>query len=142
MRVTIALDAMGGDRAPADIVAGAVAAARECDVAIALVGDRVGIETAIASHGGTADLPLTIVDTPDVVGMDEAPLAALRRKPRASIAVACQEVAAGRAQAVVSAGHTGATVVAAHARVRPARRRRSSRAGRDHSHRDRMGRAR
>lgn len=115
MRVTIALDAMGGDRAPADIVAGAVAAARECDVAITLVGDRVGIETAIASQGGTAGLTLTIIDAPDVVGMDEAPLAALRRKPRASIAVACQEVAAGRAQAVVSAGHTGATVVAAHA---------------------------
>jgi glycerol-3-phosphate acyltransferase PlsX len=115
VRVTIALDAMGGDRAPADIVAGAVVAARECDVAVRLVGDLVGVETAIASAGGGGDLPITIVDTPDVIGMDEAPLAALRRKPRASIAMACQEVTAGRAQAIVSAGHTGATLIAAHA---------------------------
>ncbi len=115
MRVTIALDAMGGDRAPADIVAGAVAAARECDVAVRLVGDPLAIETAIASQGGAAGLPISIVEAPDVVAMNEAPLAALRRKPRASIAVACQDVTAGRAHAVVSAGHTGATVVAAHA---------------------------
>ena len=115
MRVTIALDAMGGDRAPDAIVAGAVFAARAGGVDVRLVGDLVGLETALASHRGPAGLPITIVDAPDVIGMDEAPLAALRRKPRASIAVACEEVAAGRAHAVVSAGHTGATLIAAHA---------------------------
>jgi len=115
VRVTIAVDAMGGDRAPDAIVAGAVFAARAGDVDIRLVGDLVGLETALASHRGPAGLPITLVDAPDVIGMDEAPLAALRRKPRASIAVACADVAAGRAQAVVSAGHTGATLIAAHA---------------------------
>ena len=115
MRVTIALDAMGGDRAPDAIVAGAVFAARACDVDIRLVGDLVGLETALASHRGPVGLPITIVDAPDVIGMDEAPLSALRRKPRASIAVACEDVSAGRALAVVSAGHTGATLIAAHA---------------------------
>jgi glycerol-3-phosphate acyltransferase PlsX len=115
VRVTIALDAMGGDRAPDAIVAGAVFAARACDVDIRLVGDPVGLETALASHRGPVGLPITIVDAPDVIGMDEAPLSALRRKPRASIAVACEDVSAGRALAVVSAGHTGATLIAAHA---------------------------
>ena len=113
MRATIALDAMGGDRAPDAIVAGAVLAARECDVAIRLVGDLVALETALAAHHGASGLPLTLEHAPDVVGMDEAPLAALRRKPRASIAVACEAVASGQAQAVVSAGHTGATLIAA-----------------------------
>jgi glycerol-3-phosphate acyltransferase PlsX len=115
VRVTIALDAMGGDRAPDAIVAGAVFAARAGNVDIRLVGDLVGLETALAAHRGPVGLPITIVDAPDVIGMDEAPLAALRRKPRASIAVACEDVAAGRAHALVSAGHTGATLVAAHA---------------------------
>jgi glycerol-3-phosphate acyltransferase PlsX len=114
VRVTIALDAMGGDRAPDAIVAGAVLAAREGDVAIRLVGDLVAVETALAAHDGATGLPITIEDAPDVVLMDEAPAGALRRKPHASIAVACQAVAAGRADAVVSAGHTGATLVAAH----------------------------
>jgi glycerol-3-phosphate acyltransferase PlsX len=115
VRATIALDAMGGDRAPDAIVAGAVLAARECDVAIRIVGDLIAVETALAAHDGASGLAITIEHAPDVVGMDEAPLAALRRKPQASIAVACEAVAAGRAQAVVSAGHTGATVIAAHA---------------------------
>jgi phosphate acyltransferase len=115
VRVTIAVDAMGGDRAPDAIVSGAVFAARAGDVDIRLVGDLVGLETALASHRGPVGLPITIVDAPDVIGMDEAPLSALRRKPRASIAVACEDVAAGRAQAMVSAGHTGATLIAAHA---------------------------
>jgi glycerol-3-phosphate acyltransferase PlsX len=114
VRVTIALDAMGGDRAPDEIVAGAVLAARECDVNILLVGDLVAVETALAAHNGAAGLPIGIEPAADVVGMDEAPLVALRRKPQASIAVACEVLAAGRAQAVVSAGNTGATLVAAH----------------------------
>lgn len=113
MRATIALDAMGGDRAPDAVVAGAVLAARECDVAVRLVGDLIALETALAAHNGASGLPLTVEHAPDVVGMDETPLAALRRKPQASIAVACDAVASGRAHAVVSAGHTGATLIAA-----------------------------
>jgi glycerol-3-phosphate acyltransferase PlsX len=114
VRVTIALDAMGGDRAPDEIVAGAVLAARESDVSVRLFGDLIAVETALAAHTGAAGLPIAIEHAPDVVTMEEAPLAALRRKPRASIAVACEDVAAGRAEAVVSAGHTGATLIAAH----------------------------
>jgi glycerol-3-phosphate acyltransferase PlsX len=60
-------------------------------------------------------LPIQIVDAPDVIGMADSPIAALRRKPRASIGVAAGLVARGEAAALFSAGHTGATVVAAHA---------------------------
>jgi glycerol-3-phosphate acyltransferase PlsX len=114
VRVPIALDAMGGDRAPEDIVAGAVLAARDGQVELQLVGDLLAVEVALASHEGASGLPLRIEPAPDVIGMDEAPLAALRRKPQASIAVACELLASGRVQAVVSAGHTGATLIAAH----------------------------
>jgi glycerol-3-phosphate acyltransferase PlsX len=60
---------------------------------------------------------LTIVDAPDVIGMDETPLAALRRKPGASIRVAIDLAARGEAQAVFSAGHTGAALLAAHGQL-------------------------
>jgi glycerol-3-phosphate acyltransferase PlsX len=105
---------MGGDHAPAAVVEGAVDAARHLDVQIALVGPAAALERALAEHGGPPS-GLDIVDAPDVIGMAESPAAALRRKPRASIRVAAGIVARKEAAALVSAGNTGATVIAAHA---------------------------
>jgi glycerol-3-phosphate acyltransferase PlsX len=105
---------MGGDHAPATIVDGAVSAARHLDVQIALVGATAGIEAALATHADWRDLPIQIVEAPDVIGMADPPAATLRRKPGASIRVAADLVARGGASALFSAGHTGATVMAAY----------------------------
>ena len=113
--IRIAVDAMGGDLAPAAIVEGAVAAARHLDVRIALVGPTAAILQALALTPDWRDLAIDIVDAPEVVAMTESPGAALRRKPRASIRVAAELVARREAAALFSAGHTGATVMAAHA---------------------------
>jgi phosphate acyltransferase len=111
----IAVDAMGGDHAPSVIVDGAVAAARHLDAEIVLVGSTPDLERALAAHADWSKLGIAIVDAPDVIGMSEAPAAALRRKPRASVRVAAELVARKDAAALVSVGHTGATVMAAHA---------------------------
>jgi len=112
--VRIAVDAMGGDHAPAAIVDGVVAAARHLDARIALVGAAAPVEAALASHADWRELNIEIVDAPDVIAMSEPPAAALRRKPGASIRVAADRVARGEAAAIVSAGHTGAAVIAAY----------------------------
>jgi glycerol-3-phosphate acyltransferase PlsX len=111
----IAVDAMGGDDAPGAIVDGAVDAARELNVAITLVGAEAVLRAALARHHGWQQLSIDIVDAPDVVGMGDAPVSALRRLPRASIRVATEMAAGNGHAAVVSAGNTGATVMAAHA---------------------------
>ena len=105
---------MGGDRAPDVVVAGAIEAARSEDAALTLVGSADAIRAEFDRHPPGAARALTIVDAPDVVSMSESPLAALRRKPRASIRVAAELVARGEADACFSAGHTGASVLAAH----------------------------
>lgn len=112
--LTVAVDAMGGDHAPAAVLDGAVQAARSLHVALALVGpeDRLRAEL---DRRDTAGMRLFVVDAPEVVPMDEAPLSALRRRPRASVRVAANMVAAGEAAAFFSAGHSGATLLAAHA---------------------------
>src|SRR3954451_19635571 len=111
----VAVDAMGGDFAPRLVVDGALAAARHFDLGVALVGRRDAIDAELQRHGDVDAARLRIVDAPDVVAMDEAPSAALRRKPGASIRVAADLVAKGDAAGLCSAGHTGATVIAAHA---------------------------
>jgi len=112
--VRIAIDAMGGDHAPAVMIDGALAAARHLDLELALVGPTALLEEALAKHPDASTLPISIVEAPDVIGMADTPAAALRRKPRASIRVAAELVASGDAGALVSAGHTGATVMATH----------------------------
>jgi glycerol-3-phosphate acyltransferase PlsX len=111
----IAVDAMGGDYAPSAIVDGAVAAARHLDAEVLLVGPTKEIERALEPHPDWPALGISIVEAPDVIGMSEPPTTALRRKPRASVRVAADLVARKEASALVSAGHTGATVMAAHA---------------------------
>jgi glycerol-3-phosphate acyltransferase PlsX len=113
--IRIAVDAMGGDLAPSAIVDGAVAAVRHLDVQIALIGSTARVRAALEPHGDWQALSISIIDAPDVVGMAEAPAAALRRKPGASIRVAAECVARGQAAALVTAGHTGAAVMAAYA---------------------------
>lgn len=110
----IAVDCLGGDDAPRVVVEGAIEAVRS-GLAVVLVGpaDRLREELARAGASGLANL--TIEDAPEGIAMDEPPLAALRRKPRASIRVACELAASGAAAGVYSAGHTGASLIAAHA---------------------------
>jgi glycerol-3-phosphate acyltransferase PlsX len=107
--ITIALDAMGGDFAPAHPVAGAVMAAREFGAHILLVGRAPEIEAELAKHASRG-LPLEIVHASEVVGMDESPVTAFRRKKDSSIRVAATLVRDGRAHGVVSAGNTGAVM--------------------------------
>lgn len=103
--LAIALDAMGGDHAPAEIVKGAIAYRRTGGAArVLLVGRTNDVQ---ASLGDACD-GVEIVEAPDVVAMGEHPAAALRRRAGTSIGVATQLVHDGRADAVVSAGNTGA----------------------------------
>src|SRR5947208_11289591 len=110
----VAVDAMGGDFAPRVLVDGALAAARHFDLGVVLVGRRDAIEGELGRHPDLDPERVRVVDAPDAVAMDEAPSAALRRKPGASIRVAADLVARGEAAALFSAGHTGATVMAAY----------------------------
>ncbi|HEY6378993.1 MAG TPA: phosphate acyltransferase PlsX [Candidatus Dormibacteraeota bacterium] len=112
----IALDAMGGDHAPAAAVRGAALAVRELGVRVALVGRRADVERQLATlppEDGAALPALSVVDAAEVVAMDEHPAGAVRSKRHASINVACRELAEGRARAVVSAGNSGAVLAAA-----------------------------
>lgn len=114
-RARIAIDAMGGDYAPNEIVAGAIRAQEELDVEVLLVGDPQQIQSSLKQH--TSSCQLEIVTAEDVVAMDEEPLVSLKRKPKASINVAMNLVKQNRAQAVVSAGHSGAAMAAALLRL-------------------------
>lgn len=110
----IAIDAMGGDDAPGSIVSGAIVAARHLQCGLLLVGAREPIERELRRHPGAGALDIRIEDAPERIEMDEPAAAALRRKPGASIRIAAEAVRTGAASALFSAGHTGATVMAAH----------------------------
>ncbi|MBE9076241.1 phosphate acyltransferase PlsX [Romeria aff. gracilis LEGE 07310] len=110
----IAVDAMGGDYAPAEIVAGAIRAKEELGVEILLVGDPQQIRDSAQSDSLRQ---LEIVPAEGTIEMHEEPLSALRRKPQASINVSMNLVKQGRADAVVSAGHSGAAMAAALLRL-------------------------
>jgi glycerol-3-phosphate acyltransferase PlsX len=114
-KMRIAVDAMGGDHAPRSIIDGALAAARHLDLGLVLTGPEAILRGELARHSDSEHLDIRIIDAPDVVGMGESATSALRRKSRCSIRVAAESVADGQAAALVSAGHTGATVMAAHA---------------------------
>ncbi|MGH2995066.1 MAG: phosphate acyltransferase PlsX [Gaiellaceae bacterium] len=107
--VRVAVDAMGGDRAPEEIVAGALAAA-SADVAPILYGPRERLEPLA---GG-----LEIVHTEQIVAMHERPSDAVREKRESSLFLSCRAVAEGSAEAVVSAGNTGATLAAGLVEIR------------------------
>ncbi len=114
-RARIAVDAMGGDHAPAEIIAGALRAREELGVEILLVGDPDEIQA--ASKNPEALQQVEIVPAEGTIEMHEEPLSGLRRKPKASINVAMDLVKQKRADAVVSAGHSGAAMAAALLRL-------------------------
>jgi glycerol-3-phosphate acyltransferase PlsX len=109
----IAVDAMGGDHAPREIVRGALDYASSSTDEVILVGDVPRLEREIAAIRETPPANVRLVDAPEVIEMGEHPAAALRQKRRASIVVATDLVRDGDADAVVSAGSTGATMAAA-----------------------------
>jgi glycerol-3-phosphate acyltransferase PlsX len=108
--MNIAVDAMGGDHAPDVVVQGALQAAGEAGIQVTLVGDEGAIRRAMKVSGDRG--PDEIVPCSEFVRMDEPPLKAIRRKPDASICVAFDLVKDGKADAVVSAGNSGATFAA------------------------------
>lgn len=110
---TVALDAMGGDHAPAATVQGAIEAARLHGLHVLLVGREAEIRRELARHREPAARLIDVVDAPEVVGMDEAPTAPVRSKRNSSMAVALRLVRDGAADAFVTAGNTGAAMVAA-----------------------------
>jgi glycerol-3-phosphate acyltransferase PlsX len=111
----IAVDAMGGDSAPGAPVAGALRAVREDGTAVVLVGDEVRVREALRGLGVDGELPqgLTLVHAEEVVGMDEPAITPLRKKRRSSIRLCAEFVGSGGAEAMVSAGNTGAAMIAA-----------------------------
>ncbi|HVG09482.1 MAG TPA: phosphate acyltransferase PlsX [Thermoanaerobaculia bacterium] len=108
----IAVDAMGGDFAPQCAVEGAVSAAVEDGAEVLLVGDRVKIEAELARLGKRPKR-IEIVHAEEVVGMDEPAITPIRKKRRSSIRICAELVKEGRAQAMVTAGNTGAAMISA-----------------------------
>jgi glycerol-3-phosphate acyltransferase PlsX len=109
--VRVALDAMGGDNAPGQIVQGAVEAAREYDIGVYLVGREDAIRAELARYD-IQGLDLPIIQTDEVIEMDEHPASAVRRKKNASMILALQQVRDGKALGAVSAGNSGAMMAA------------------------------
>jgi len=117
----IALDAMGGDKAPGEIIAGAINA-------LDSIGDDhivlVGIESVIREHfsgmekSSNWEEKIDIVHAPEIVAMDDSPVEALRRKRNSSIAVMANMAAEGQVDGIISAGNTGACVAASQMRMR------------------------
>jgi phosphate acyltransferase len=114
-RARIAIDAMGGDFAPAEIVAGAIRAQAELDVEVILVGDEEQVTNALKQHSSSEKFK--IVPSEGTIEMHEEPLSGIRKKPKASINVAMDLVKQKQADAVVSAGHSGAAMAAALLRL-------------------------
>ena len=109
--VRVALDAMGGDNAPGEIVLGAVQAAREYGIGVYLVGREDAIRAELAKYD-TQGLDLPIIHTDEAIEMDEHPATAVRRKKNASMTLALQLVRDGAAVGAVSAGNSGAMMAA------------------------------
>ena len=109
----IAVDAMGGDYAPEEVVLGAIEAVKAYKYDVVLVGDEKKIRKVMAEHGSEESERLTIVHAAEVIEMDEHPAQAIRKKKDASIVVATRLVKEGVCDAVVAPGSTGAAVTAA-----------------------------
>jgi glycerol-3-phosphate acyltransferase PlsX len=109
----IAVDASGGEYAPHEIVKGAVKAAQDFKVGIALVGKREILH--VQARRYMKDLDITIVDAPEYIDDAESPIEAVQKKPNSSIVVGVQMVKSGNAAAFVSAGSTGAVMFASFA---------------------------
>ena len=115
----IAIDAMGGDYAPAEIIAGALESLEFLadDDEVILVGPEETVRAHVPASRLRAG-KLSVVDAPDVIAMDDPPVESLRRKPRSSIGVIAKLAKRDQADAVISAGNTGACVAAFQMRMR------------------------
>ena len=111
----VAVDTMGGDNAPEEIVAGAVDAVREHDVRLVLVGKAARIRRELDKYGYDGKIPIVHAD--EALDMGEGALASWR-KPRSSIAIACHLIRQGRASALVSAGSTAGVVATSRLRLK------------------------
>lgn len=116
-RARIAVDAMGGDFAPEEIVAGAIQASAELNLDVLLVGDEKQINSLVKKYDSKGTASLEVIHAEDVITMKEEPLTGIRRKPKASINVAMDLVKRKKADAVVSAGHSGAAMASALLRL-------------------------
>ncbi len=114
-RITLAVDAMGGDRAPGEIVAGALGAVDELGVAVRLFGRASEIRACLP--GGEPPEHVEMVDCADVIAMGDEPAASVRRLPDSSIVRAADAVRDGEADALVGAGNTGAAMAASLLRM-------------------------
>ncbi|MGE0442491.1 MAG: phosphate acyltransferase PlsX [Gemmatimonadales bacterium] len=112
--VRVALDAMGGDAAPATEVEGAVRALLDLppNFSVELVGQTAGIEAELAKYPEVDRSRVHLVEAPETIGMAEKPIEAVRRKRKSSLVVGLSRHAAGEAQAFISAGNTGAILAA------------------------------
>jgi glycerol-3-phosphate acyltransferase PlsX len=108
----IAVDIMGGDYAPDEIVKGALQAAKDLGVEIILVGPKQALEASVPLFD-SAGLPINQVEATEIIKDGEEPAFAVMRKPNSSVAMAAKLVKSGDADAMVSAGSTGAVMVAA-----------------------------
>lgn len=110
-KVRIAVDAMGGDHAPGEIVKGAILGAEKNDVEILLVGPTDVLRGELAKYNSSNHLPVRCVEANEIITESEPPALAVRRKPNCSIAVAAKLVRSGEADALISAGPSGAVAV-------------------------------
>ena len=113
--MNIALDAMGGDHGPEELIAGALLAAKQADIQVSLVGDEVLLQSHLKSAAPDSQTAsrIRIVHSSQVIEMKDNPVDAIRKKKDSSIMVAFGLVGQGEADAVVSAGNSGATLAAA-----------------------------
>jgi glycerol-3-phosphate acyltransferase PlsX len=116
----IAIDAMGGDNAPEAIVAGAIEAVEQLDPSdeVLLVGPEDDLIPFVANVKSSIRDRVSLVHAPDIIAMDEPPVESLRKKPKSSIGVLAKLAKHGQAEAVISAGNTGACVAAFQMRMR------------------------
>jgi len=112
-RIRVAVDAMGGDHAPEEIVKGAVLAAQKGDVEIFLVGTANILEKELAKCKFTNGSSIHVVEASEVIKENESPVDVIRRKPNCSVAVAAKMVKSGEADALLSAGSTAAAAISA-----------------------------
>ncbi len=115
----IAVDAMGGDHAPDEIIKGVLEANKllDADDELMLIGPQERIERHLASVGAGTN-SIRIIHAPEIIGMNEAPVEALRKKRKSSIAVMARMASHDKADAVISAGNTGACVAGCQIRMR------------------------
>ena len=111
-KIKIALDAMGGDFAPGEVVKGAIAAAADGNVEVVLVGQEDVVREELNKHNGVG-YAVSIIHASEVVAMWERPVVAVKEKGDSSIVVGINLVKDGEVAAFVSAGNTGAVMTAA-----------------------------